>query len=79
MTTITDGYTPTQRKMLALLGDGQPHRVEELKKCLLDDLSSDSAVRDHLSQMRKLLRLEGKNVLCVWWHRCRQYQLVRAL
>jgi hypothetical protein len=56
--------TPTQRKLLRLLADGQPHTARELHACLPDDLGLVTNVRPHLSRIRKRLRVKGETIRC---------------
>lgn len=66
--------TPTQRRILAVLSDGEPHSFGELIDALgdVDDRSrvyeNDSVYRRLkviVSQLRKHLREKGQDVLCV--------------
>ena len=57
-------FTPTQRRMLAVLSDGLPHTRLELAACLEDELAKPSAVKKHLYLMRKVLRAQGQTILC---------------
>lgn len=47
-------YTPTQRKILELLGDGQPHSHTELRQ--LCDYAEPNAVKAHIYYLRLKLR-----------------------
>jgi DNA-binding CsgD family transcriptional regulator len=69
-------YTPTQRKILAVLSDGRPHSREELFACLPDDLGSVSNVRAHLSILRRKLR--GRLIVCELHGRAAFYRLAEA-
>ena len=57
-------FTPTQQAMIDLLADGKAHSRHELKDCLADELSPLSAIRAHLSNLRKVLRCKGQDVIC---------------
>lgn len=59
-----DNFTKTQRKMLAVLADGQSHARSELHECLEDPLSSPKAVRNHIYNIRKLLLQRGETIIC---------------
>lgn len=74
-----NSFTPTQRRMMDVLADGEPHRQEELRLCLGDPLASVQNIRPHLSAMRKVLRRKREDVLCVWVDRCRCYRWVRLM
>ncbi len=76
---MRNGYTPTQLRMLAILADGLPHTREELHACISDDLAPLSAIRSHISLMRKKLRPKGEDVICeLSWRRI-HYRHVRLL
>lgn len=65
-TILTNGLTPTQKRMLDLLMDGMPHRPRELRRCLYDN-GADVAlsnVKSHISNIRKYLRRKGLDVVC---------------
>lgn len=57
-------FTPTQQRMAQLLADGELHTMEELKRCLWDELSEATTVRHHLSGTRKVLRLMRQDIIC---------------
>lgn len=57
-------FTPTQKRMLAVLSDGEGHTREELHACLGDDLASGGAVRVHIAILRKKLAQVGQAILC---------------
>ena len=64
MSLVIDQLTPIQQRMLNVLKDGLPHHRNELQACLDDELASPKAMVRQLSQMRKLLRMKGLNVVC---------------
>jgi DNA-binding response OmpR family regulator len=56
--------TPTERRLLALLSDGCPHRREELLACLYDDYSpSVLTLNVHLCNLRKKLAVDERVVV----------------
>jgi hypothetical protein len=55
-------FTPTQRRILAVLSDGLPHPVDELVKCLNDETATKQHVAPHLTAMRKLLGTRGETI-----------------
>ena len=64
-------FTPTQQRMLKVLMDGLPHKRCELEACLDDDLHltasgepNSKAVTRRLSELRKMLRVQGLDVVC---------------
>jgi hypothetical protein len=56
-------YTPTQRKILAVLSDRRPHSPAELFACLPDDLGSVRNIRPHLTRLRSKLR-PRRDIVC---------------
>lgn len=56
--------TPTHRRMLAVLADGMPHKREELRACLWDELGPQSNVWAHISTLRKYLQERGQTIVC---------------
>lgn len=74
-----NGFTITERKMLELLSDGLPHRVEELRPCLFDELSTRTAIQVHICNIRKKLVGKGEDIVCVIRNRATSYQHVRLL
>jgi hypothetical protein len=55
--------TPTQKRIIDVLQDGHLHTKEELWACLNDELSGPSALRMHLSLLRKVIRPGGRDVI----------------
>jgi len=72
-------FTPTQQRILNVLSDGLPHPVDELVRCLNDDLSTRRHVSPHLTALRKLLRYRGETIACIHNHRTPCYMHVRLL
>lgn len=72
-------FTPTERRMLAMLADGLPHRKKELHLCLGDELSDFSTVRVHIHNIRKKLRRYGQDIVCELSSRRIFYRHVRSL
>ncbi len=72
---------PIQRKMLAILADGMPHRKQELFACLSvsDDQIPWSNIRRHMTPLRKHLRPKGHDIICMLIDGSWQYRLVRLL
>lgn len=70
---------PTQRRLMLILRDGQPHTSDELLKCLRDDLATKPLLRTHISLLRNKLLPHGKGVLIqVKTHRL-HYRLVNLI
>ena len=61
---MTAKFTPTEQRILDLLADGGMHTREEMYSCLDDDLASPTAIRFHLSNMRKKLNPSGYDISC---------------
>ena len=72
-------FTPTQRAILNVLADGQPHTREELHACLPDELGAVSNIKRHLSAMRKVLRLRDEDILCQYYNHAYQYRHIKLL
>jgi len=73
---MTNGFTPTQQRIMDLLSDGKPHCKDELQKCLSDELAGDTAVGFHLTAIRKVLSKRNEGVLCVLVNRKIAYRYV---
>lgn len=73
-------YTPTERRILAVLSDGEIHMREELMKCLPDpEFSTNTHLNDHLVVLRKKLRAMGQDIVCVSHKRRYAYRQMRHL
>lgn len=59
-------FTPTQRKLLAVLADGMPHRREELRQAIGDSEYTFANVQDQLSLARRVLRVRGEDIDCMY-------------
>ena len=73
----SNGYTPIERAILTILSDGKGHPADELHKCC--GPSSRSALRKHISCIRKKLKPRGENIVFVNTGKGLRYQLVRLL
>lgn len=72
--------SPVQRRMLAVLADGEPHHKKELFDCLDDNLANPAAIKVHLSGIRKALKAHGHTVVCELVNlRAVRYRWVRLL
>lgn len=71
-----NGYTPTEKRILAILRDGQPHTVAELHRCLDDDLSDPEALWSRISFLRKKLEPKGQGIYSVNRKGVTTYRLV---
>jgi hypothetical protein len=59
---VGDAFTPTQKRIFALLSDRKWHSREAIHGCLFDELSGPSAVRKQISHMRNILRKRGEEI-----------------
>jgi hypothetical protein len=57
--------TPTQRRMLDVLADGEPHRKVELHACLDKPTGPLRNIATHLMMLRRELRRHGEDILTV--------------
>lgn len=55
-------FSPTERVMMDILSDGQPHTREELHGCLQDDMQPLKKVRQWMTKLRKKLRPHGQTI-----------------
>lgn len=49
-------FSPMQRRIIALLNDGDDHSLEDLKRCLDDPLLNDGNVYNHIIALRRVLQ-----------------------
>lgn len=59
----SNGYTPTQSRLLAVLADGLPHSRDELYGCLNDEQALPNTLNVHLTYLRAKLRQHGEDVM----------------
>lgn len=71
--------TPTEHRMMQILGNGERHSIKKLRVCLNDDRALLDTVRDHVANLRKKLRKYGEDVALVKDSSGSYYQLVRLL
>jgi LmbE family N-acetylglucosaminyl deacetylase len=71
--------TPTQRKMLDLLSDGMPHTRESLHACLWDECGPLSNIQMHISALRKIVRQDGEDIVCVIFDQEPHYRHMRMI
>lgn len=72
---VINGFTPTQKKLLALLGDGLAHDAKQLLEALDDELAEIGTVYAHVSNIRKKINPAGDDIVC----RAGTYRLVRMV
>lgn len=75
----TAEWTPTERRMLAVLSDGLPHTRGELHACLWDDHAALQAIRFHISCIRRKLAPLGETIVCELHLGTVHYRHVRLL
>jgi len=56
-------FTPTQKRILEVLGDGMLHPAQQLLACI-DELASDNSLWVQITALRKLLRPQGQDIIC---------------
>lgn len=71
--------TKTQRKILAVLKDGLPHRRDDMVRVVLDEHDDPKQMQIQISLLRKVLRPQGEDILCVVQGYVHFYQHVRLL
>jgi hypothetical protein len=71
--------TKTQAKILALLSDGLPHRRDDMVLAVFDQHEEKLALQMQVSLLRKILRPQGEDILCVVQGYVHYYQHVRLL
>ena len=77
-------YSPTQLKLLELLGDGKPHTTSEMKAvCFNGERRNPNTLAVHLTNLRKKLLVDAVNgsrimILPVSESRKFAYQLVKV-
>ena len=71
-------FTPTQQLIMDLLSDGEPHKRAELLNAI-DPLCTPNTLQTHLSNIRKVIRPSGEDVVCELRERGIWYRRVRLL
>ncbi len=61
---VSNGLTPTEKRLRQRLDDGYPHSYSELLKLLDDDLATPNVLAAHICNLRTKLP-EGEVVSCV--------------
>lgn len=72
-------FTPTEQRLLAVLGDGLDHHRDELMACLSDDMTERSTLRTHFFRMKKKLHPVGQDIVCIRNGAGFRYRQVRLL
>lgn len=55
-------FTPTEKRILAILSDGKPHTREELKTALWDELGSIQNLAARMTYLRRKLGRRGEGI-----------------
>jgi hypothetical protein len=76
MSLALEDFTPTQRRILLVLDDGQLHTLRELWECLLDPLAEETNVHFHLSSLRRILRERGTTIVPQFHQRRIYYRMI---
>jgi hypothetical protein len=71
-------FSPTQKRIVELLSDGMLHSKEELYGLLLT-ANCVNHVQMHISNIRKVLRPVGQDIICTYKGTLTFYRLVRYL
>lgn len=56
-------FTPTETRIMNVLIDGEGHTLQELHKCLFDELSSVAGVKVQIHRIRKYIRTIGQDIV----------------
>ena len=78
-------FSPTQRRILKLLSDGEPHRREELLRCIDEETDPKKFTADgrnlqkHLCLIREKIRPRGHDIVCQLLHRAIHYRHIITL
>jgi hypothetical protein len=56
--------TPTQQRMMAVLGDGLAHPLRQLHGCCNDDLTEPGTVHTHVCLLRPKVAKRGQSIIC---------------
>ena len=75
MSNGVNGFTPTQKKIMAVLGDGYAHDLKDLLRCLDDEMAVEQTLKVHISNIRKKVNPFGDDIVC----RAGAYRLVRMI
>lgn len=72
-------FTPLERRMLSVLGDGLPHLREELHACFNDELRPLTDVRMVVYKIRQRLRPHGHDIICQLLNQRLHFRHIRLL
>jgi hypothetical protein len=67
--------TPTCRRLLERLKDGESHIADSLRDCLYDELGTNKHLNPHLTMLRRLIAHVGLTVISEVKHKQTYYRL----
>lgn len=59
----SNGFTPTQQRIMNILRDGLPHHWKEMTACV-DELADRNNLKPHLTALRKIIGPRGLDIVC---------------
>lgn len=72
----SNGFTPTQRRMMDLLKDGERHTRHDLLQTLGDEFLELPDMKHHLKELRRRLKDRGQLIVCELYYRQICYRLI---
>ena len=73
----SNGFTPTEKRIMGVLTDGRPHTKHELL-AVIDEMADDNLLSRHLSNIREKLAPRSQGIMYTAREGVR-YQLVRTM
>lgn len=70
-------FTPTQKLIIDVLKDGQPHKRDELRQAVSDTFTQKN-LNEHLNRLRDRIRPYGYDIICQYLNRSLHYRLIRV-
>jgi hypothetical protein len=71
-------FTPTEKRILALLSDGEAHLAKDMVSCLEDELGERETITRHIASIRNKLP-QDQWIVCEVRHRKAYYRHVIIL
>lgn len=72
-------FTPTQRRLMRLLRDGEAHRRDELMLSLDEEYRTRQHLNFHLHYLRRKVHPYGYGIICELKMRSIHYRLVKLV
>lgn len=72
-------YTPTQKRIIAVLSDGKRHERKEVLESLGDSQAGYNNLHYHIHKLRRVLEEGGQTIVCELYKRKIHYRQVRLL